>query len=365
MNLLLIEDETDFVDLVRSTVEQPGSSHKLLSAEDVGLLDQLETEISYEEQFLARLSRIQEQYEIDLVLLDTDLSRFRTIPISQTLCRQALQELGLPACRYKKSYSQTQSNRLRDLKRVAREGASAVWVPPELVKGHDMAPLVVWLEHVDRGFKQIHQRLQDDPGLLTKPLGPAGILARVLGKASLRADLLGYTAQNLFFFAAPATEDDGDEKPPSPKVLATRLGYWLINYILTFPGPILKTPAAAALLNLSVASFEEEAVQALVRSAKYSGPFDGIDKFYWRAQLSSLLEEGGGDIAAFPQLEGQALVRVDAALPGAPSYFCVLSGEPVARAEAANPNPDWIPPGAELTRIRQELLDDLDPMLNI
>ena len=365
MNLLLIEDETDFVARVREAVEQPGSTHKLLSVDDVGLLEPLETEISYEEQFLARLNDIQQRYEIDLVLLDTDLSRFRTIPISQTLCRQALQELGLPACRYKKSYTQTQSNRLRDLKRIAREGASAVWVPPELVHGNDLAPLVRWLEDVDRGFKQIYQRLQDDPTLLSKPLGPAGILARVLGKASLRADLLGYTAQNLFFFAAPAGEDDDEEKPPSPKVLATRLGYWLINYILTFPGPILKAPAAAALLNLSLESFEQEAVQALVASARYSGPFDGIDKFYWRAQLSSMLEEGGGDVAAFPECKGLALVRVDAELPGAPSYFCVLSGEPVARAEAANPNPDWIPPGAELTRIRHELLEALDPMLSI
>lgn len=364
MNLLLIEDEDDFVARVRTAVELR-SSHRLLSAADVGLLEPLEAAVSYEEQFLARLNDIQQRHSIDLVLLDTDLSRFRTIPISQTLCRQALQELGLPACRYKKSYSQTASNRLRDLKRIAREGASAVWVPPELVQGHDLVSLVTWLEAVDRGFKQIHQRLEDDPSLLKKALGPAGILARVLGKASLRADLLGYTAQNLFFFAAPLGEDDADERPPTSKVLATRLGYWLFNYILTFPGPILKAPAAAALLNLSLASFEHEAVQEFFQSARYSGPFDGIDKFFWRTQLSSLVEEGGGDIAAFSQFKELGLTRVDVEVSGAPAYFCVLSGEPVARADAANPNPDWIPPGAELTRIRQDLLDDLDPMLSI
>lgn len=364
MNLLQIEDESDFVARVRAAVEGAGSSHKLFTASDVGLLAPLDLEISHEQQFLTRLSRIREEFSIDLVLLDTDLSRFREIPISQTLCRQALQQMGLPACRYKKSYSQTQSNRLRDLKRVAREGASAVWVPPELVHGN-LAPLVIWLEDVDQGFKQIHQRLEADPTLLTKPLGPAGILARVLGKASLRSDLLGYTAQNLFFFAAPSSEDDAEEATPSARVLATRLGYWLYNYILTFPGPILKAPAAAALLNLSLASFDTVEVQALVQPARYSGPFEGIDKFFWRSELSILLEGGGGDIAALPELATQTLMRVDAALPGAPAYYCVLSGEPVARSDAANPNPDWIPPGAELTRIRQDLLDDLDPMLSV
>ncbi len=363
MNLLQIEDETDFVTRVRAAVEGAESSHKLLTASDVGLLDPFEVEISYEQQILTRLSRIRDKFAIDLVLLDTDLSRFGGTPVSQTLCRQALQQLGLPTCRYKKSYSQTQSNRLRDLKRVAREGASAVWVPPELVHGN-LAPLVTWLEEVDRGFRQIHQRLEADPSLLTKPLGPAGILARVLGKASLRSDLLGYTAQNLFFFA-PSGEEDAEESTPSARVLAMRLGYWLYNYVLTFPGPILKPPAAAALLNLSLASFDTDEVQALVSLARYAGPFEGIDQFFWRGELSTLLEEGGGDIAAFPQLAAKTLTRVDAAVPGAPAYYCVLSGEPVARSDAANPNPDWIPPGAELTRIRQDLLDDLDPMLSI
>lgn len=362
MNLLLIEDEADFVADVRAAVEA-ASGHHLFSAAEVGLLAPLNEGQSFEEQFLARLRGIQAQFAIDLVLLDTDLSRFHTIPISQTVCRQALQEIGLPACRYKKTYSQTQSNRLRDLKRIAREGASAVWVPPELVKGRDMAPLVRWLETVDRGFKLIAQRLEAVPATLIKQIGPAGILSRVLGKASLRADLVGYTTQNLFFFGAPVGEDNDAESAPSPYVLATRLGYWLVNYVLTFPGPILNKAAAAALLNLTRHSFEHPAVQEFVRPALFTGPFEGMGPFYWRAQLAELIDSIG-DVSALPQLNGLSLDRVDTETPGAPAYYCVLTGDPVARADAANPTPDWIPPGAELTRVRQELLEVLDPMLS-
>ncbi len=363
MNILLIEDETDFVEDVRRAVEHSPTPHHLFTVGDVGLLDGFKEGSSFEEQFLERLRAIRQRHGIDVVLLDTDLSRFQANAISQTVCRQALQELGLPACRYKKTYTQTQSNRLRDLKRVAREGSSAVWVPPDLVKGHDMTPLVHWLEAVDQGFKLVQQRLDADPDLLKKHIGPAGILAKVLVKPSLRADLLGYTTQNLFFFGAPVGEDNDLDSVPSSQVLATRLGYWLVNYILTFPGPILNTAAAAAYLNVSVEALEHPALRAFVAPALYAGPFDGLGPFYWRAQLAALID-ATGDVCTLPQFEGVALPRVDAATPGAPAYYCVLTGQPVASADTANPNPDWIPPGAEVTRIRQELLDDLDPMMS-
>jgi CheY-like chemotaxis protein len=366
MNLLIIEDQTDFIGRVKATFEAAGTSTKVLAPDEVGLVAKLEEGTSYEEQFFARLQAIHKQNSIDLVLLDTDLSRFKNIAISQSLCRQALQELGIPVCRYKKTYSQTNSNRLQDLKRIAREGASAVWVPPQLVNGEDLTALVPWLEAVERGFEQIRSRLIAEPALLERPLGPAGVLSRILGKGTLRADLLGYTAQNFFFFAAPIEEDGADAKfTPNPQVAATRLGYWLLNYVLTFPGPILNVPAAAAMLNIDVDSFTKPEVQKLVEPALYKGPFDAVATYYWRDQLGSLVEACGGDIAKADPVKALGLRYVDDNTPGAPSYYCVLTGAPIKRADAANPNPDWIPPGADLTRIRQDLFEELDPMLSM
>ncbi|KQY85965.1 hypothetical protein [Pelomonas sp. Root1444] len=365
MNLLVIEDEPGFVKRLQLAFAPDGSSNKLLTPESVGLLkDEMTEGESFEAQFLSRLRNIHERENIDLVLLDTDLSRFKGIPISQTLCRQALQEIGIPVCRYKKSYSSTTSNRLRDLKRIAREGASAVWTPPELVKQEELGDLVPWLLAVEQGFRQIRERLQSDPSILEKPLGPAGVLARVLRAPKLRADLLGYTTQNLFFFAAPINEDDDDSLPPV-QVLATRLGYWLFNYVLTFPGPILPTAAAAALFNLDTPSFLNEKVQEIVAPARYSGPFDAVDTYYWREEMNDLLDTSDGDPLGSEQFSALKLKRVDEENPALHAYYCVLSGKPIALAETANPSPDWIPPGADITRISEDLLESLDPMLSM
>jgi len=365
MNLLVIEDETDFIARLRTAFAPTGSSNQLFAADEVGLVDgNLKSGVSFEEQFLARLRDIYTSRKIDLVLLDTDLSRFHGSPISQTLCRQALQEIGVPVCRYKKSYSQTHSNRLKDLKRIAREGASAVWVPPQMVKGEDLTGLVQWLTAINKGFSEIRSRLEQDPLVLEKAHGPAASLAKILGKPRMRADLLGYTSQNLFFFAAPLNEDSENEGKPDALVQSTRLGYWLFNYILNFPGPILPVPAAAALLNLTEETLRLPAVQTFIANAKYEGPFDNVQDFYLRDKLHDLLDECNGDVTSAKELSGVSTESLRSDPPGTHAYYCVLSGEPISAASAANPNPDWIPPGADMARITQDLLDALDPMLS-
>ena len=366
MNLLIIEDEPEFISRLRSVFAPEGSNNKFFTPDDIGLVNEkVEQGRSFEEQFLGKLREAHRARAIDLVLLDTDLSRFKGFPISQTLCRQAFQEIGVPVCRYKKTYSQTDSNRLKDLKRIAREGASAVWVPPHLVKGEDLSNLVIWLQAVNAGFVRIRERLQSDPSMLEKNHGPAALLARLLGKPKMRADLLGYTSQNLFFFAAPLSEDSDDEAcKPDLLVQSTRLGYWLFNYVLTFPGPILPVAAAAALLNLSRDAFDSPQLKALCADARYQGPFDGVQDFYLRDKLNDLVDANGGSVTGSAALHGIQLETLISDPEGTHAYYCVLSDAPITAAQAANPSPDWIPPGADMARIDQDLLDYLEPMLN-
>ncbi len=366
MNLLIIEDEPDFIGRVKVAFAPEGSNNQLLTPDAVGLVsEKFEAHKSFEEQFLDKLRQVHKDSAIDLVLLDTDLSRFKGSPISQTLCRQAFQEIGVPVCRYKKTYTQTDSNRLKDLKRIAREGASAVWVPPHLVKGEDLSDLVTWLLAVNDGFVRIRERLQGDPALLEKNHGPAAVLARLLGKPKMRADLLGYTAQNLFFFAAPLSEDADDESlTPDALVQSTRLGYWLLNYVLTFPGPILPVAAAAALLNVSRDAFDDPRLQALCARARYQGPFDRVQPYYLRDALEEIVDENGGSVVNAPALQGVGLEALVSDPAGTHAYYCVLNDKPITAAQAANPSPDWIPPGADMARIDQDLLDALDPMLS-
>lgn len=366
MNLLIIEDEVDFIDRLRTSLATEDSDDHLFAPDDIGLVkDWFRQGKSFEEQLLGKLRDIHIDKEIDLVLLDTDLSRFQEFPISQTLCRQAFQEIGVPVCRYKKTYIQTDSNRLKDLKRIAREGASAVWVPPNLVKGEDLTKLVAWLQAINDGFVRIRRRLQAEPSLLERHSGPAAVLARLLDMPKMRADLLGYTSQNLFFFAAPLGEDEDNEAyKPDVFVQSTRLGYWLFNFVLTFPGPILPVPAAAALLNLSCDAFKVPELKALCEEARYRGPFDTVQDFYLRDKLNRIVDANGGSVTDAAALQGITLNKLISDPMGTHAYYCLLTDNPISAAQAANPNPDWIPPGADMARLDRDLLDELDPMLS-
>jgi len=367
MRILIIEDQPDFIQRVVDAFHKVNSAVDLLTPDKTGIGEKFDESgtASLEEQMLTKMKTLHEGKPIDLVLLDTDLSRLGN-GVTQSLCRQTFQEIGIPVCRYRKRMSTTNIARLQDLHRLAREGASAVWVPSEYVQPDKLeSTFVPWLLAVAHGFSALQESLTAKPELLTAPLGPAGILATVLERPSLKADLLGYTAQNFFFFGAP-TGVDGDDpaKPVNRAAQATRLGYWLINYILMFPGPILSSNAAAAYLNLTLESFELSAVQSLVKGTVYKGAFSEVGKHYWRDDLANLLDEFDGDIATAHQLKNEKLKRIDTENVGASAYQCLLTQESITADDAA-PKPDWIPTGAQLARIKRDLYEQLGPMLSI
>jgi CheY-like chemotaxis protein len=365
MRLLIVEDEVDFIDQVRAAVRQSGQRIDLVTSRDIGLEDPIQPGSPFEEQLLSRVREAQQRKPMDLVLLDSDLSRSEN-GLAQSMCRQAFQDVGLPVCRYKKRHSTTKLRELQDLRRTAREGASAIWVPSEMVQTQNLADrLLPWLVSIGDGFRGLRDALRADQSLLKKNQGPAGILALVLGRPSAKADFLGYTAQNFFFFGAPAGEDDDStDGALSPDILATQLGYWLFNYILRFPGPILSLGAAAAYLNVQPEAMDDDRLRSVIASARYVGPFSGVEPFYWRDDLASVLDELGGEIGTAPALRGVEIQRVDGDSPSGSALFCVLTQQPIAEAEAA-PAPDWIPPGAHLARIQRALYDQLGPMLSI
>ncbi|RAN82083.1 hypothetical protein B5P43_10415 [Bacillus sp. SRB_336] len=360
MRVLMIEDEPKFVAAVKAVFESANDA-TLLMATDIGVADEFNRDgnESIEEQLAGRLSRVAAEHKIDLVLLDTDLSReakFQT----QTVYRQAFRQIGLPVCRYRKKARETLAHNFELIYRLATDGATAVSVPHEAVV--DDGPencLVDWLKAVSAGFQALRDELQRRPELLTTTLGPAGILAGLLGRPELHPDLLGYTAPNFFFFAS-----DGGKAGQDVHDYATSLGYWLVNYILAFPGPILHKAATAAYLNITVDSLDRPGVLQLLEPAMYAGPFASLDGgHYWLNDLADLIEKWGGDIRQAPELKEVRLDQVDAG-PRAQAFFCIVNKQPIPASEAAS-SPDWIPSGAQMARIRQDDLEQLGPMLNI
>jgi hypothetical protein len=363
MRLLIVEDEGSFVEQIRGAATASGLNIVLITSKEIGLEDPFDEGTSYEEQLLKLVKEANKKHSIDLVLLDSDLSRMPS-RIAQSMCRQAFQDVGLPVCRYKKRHSSTPARDLQDLRRTAREGASAIWVPNELVQPQNLtSQLMPWLVAVSEGFGALRETLRTNQPLLEKSQGPAGILAIALKRPEAKADFLGYTAQNFFFFGSPAGEDEDDPTGTS-EVLATQLGYWLFNSILRFPGPILSLGAAAAYINVKTAELNTPGMGEALEVARYKGPFCQVEPFYWRDDLSSLLNRLEGDIVNAPQLKGAKVARVDEVNPGSSAFFCVLTQQPIPEEESA-PNPDWIPPGAQLARIQRKLYDKLGPMLSV
>jgi hypothetical protein len=357
MKFLLIEDEEIFINRLKAVVEVDESVNILVS-KDVGLNASFKQGLPVEDELLERLEKMLIDHQIDLVLLDTDLSRIGN-GVGQTTYRQAFQNLGIPVCRYTKRGSDTVIINFKKLRRLAVEGASSVFVPGDKLRGADLPKLLPWMKDIHQGFSTLRERLISEPKLLTETMGPVDILAKALDEPTLKSDLLGYTAQNFFFFAAPE-ESQRDIRQNQ----ATRLGYWLLNYILEFPGPILSSKAAAAFLNVKINSFENETLQNHIASARYKGPFCGLDQYYWRKKLLDILDSDNGDIAKAEALKDVTLTRVDSKNPESSAYLCIVSGKLIP-ASKAGPQPDWIPSGAQLARISQDFYDELGPMLRI
>lgn len=358
MRVLHIEDEPDFI----ARVQAAGNAREgveVLTDERSGLRDvkaSFDDSGPIEEQLIKKLQTLVTRERVDLVLLDTDLSRQRGSFSTQTEYRQAFQELGVPVCRYNKGHQPTGLMELEFLKRVTKEGDNAIFIPRDCVGPNLEATLMPRLEGIWHGFKKLRELIEAEPGVLEGDSGPAGILAHLLGRAGLQADLLGYTSQSSSFFTGGSAA--GVSKPVQ---YGAQLGYWLYNFVLAFPGPILNPIAAAAFVNLSPASFDMTAVQALVARCRYAGPFDVLGPYYWKDELATLIDELGGDIARAPTLQGHALERIDPEAH-AMAYYCVLTRKPIRQDEAAI-NPDWVPPGASLSRILESEFDELGPML--
>lgn len=168
-----------------------------------------------------------------------------------------------------------------------------------------------------------------------------------LGDENLSFEFLGYAAQNLVYFATPE-EGVADHLISQTKRYATQLGYWLFNYILMFPGPILTRKGAAAFLNVVPDQVCQcEAFTQVLEDARYRGPFSDVEPYYWRTKLVDLADGAGGEIVKHESLQAARLTRVDQDPHAVQAFICMISGEAITQDQAA-PNPDWVPSGASI-----------------
>nr|WP_312477745.1 hypothetical protein [Achromobacter ruhlandii] len=362
-NVLIIEDQVETIQRYKELAIDSGLT--FLSPEEAGLTGDIvhEQGVSIEEQLAKFLKTTIHEHAIDVVLLDTDLSRQRELQTHSSY-KSALRDLGMPVCRYQKGGRDGALSMLPQLQRTIRDGASAIWIPRSLVSGNKGHELVPRLKAISAAFKTIETTLAARPELVQTQHSPTEVLAAVLGDDSLSYEFLGYAAQNLVYFATPEA-GSAEYQISKTKRYATQLGYWLFNYILMFPGPILSRPAAAAYLNVSPMALDNhQAFADLVEQARYKGPFGDVEPYYWRGMLSELAEAAGGDIAKHTNLRGVVLDRIDQREGAVQAYVCMLSGEAIREDQAAM-SPDWVPSGASEAKIKEQVLDELGPLAGI
>lgn len=361
-NILIIEDQAETIEVFKGLVK--GEELRFLSPDDFGLTDLSRTEgLSIEEQLAQHLKKKITEHNVDLVLLDTDLSREQELQTHSSY-KAALRELGMPVCRYQKGGTESRLAQLPQLQRTVRDGSSAIWIPKALVSGARINELVSFLVAISQGFKDIYGALTIRPELLRKSHSPTDVLAAVIGDAELSYEFLGYAAQNLVYFSKPEIDSEVNQISEAQRY-ATQLGYWLFNYIITFPGPILRRRSAATYVNIMPDEIERfPEFLRIIESARYNGPFGKVEPYYWKSRLTHLLEVSGGDILQNEELAGKDIRRVDPKNVGMPAYVCMISGEAISLSQAAV-NPDWVPSGASEAKIKEDVLDELGPLTGI
>ncbi|MGN2404892.1 hypothetical protein ACTACD_03635 [Pseudomonas syringae] len=360
--VLIIEDQLETIERFRDLAA--GTALSFVAPSDIGLVEFKPTEDeSVEEQLATFLKDRIGAHEIDLVLLDTDLSRGRKLQTHSSY-KAALRELGMPVCRYQKGGTASQFEQLPQLQRTIRDGASAIWIPRAIVSGDRMDELVPRLIAISRGFKTIHEALESSPDLLKGRHSPTDVLASVLGNPELSYEFLGYAAQNLVYFANPEEQFAGYQISESLR-FATQLGYWLFNYIMMFPGPVLSEPSAAAYLNIQPGEVNKHPnLGDALKAAQYHGPFSEIAPYFWRSALIELLNEFDGDIVKSEAFRDLDIARIDNDSPDSVAYICLVSGKAITEQQAA-PTPDWVPSGASEAKIDDDVLSELGPLAGI
>jgi hypothetical protein len=149
--------------------------------------------------------------------------------------------------------------------------------------------------------------------------------------------------------------------------IPTALGYWLYDSVLRFPGIVVNEIAAASYLNIDAEQFRDRPrIQGLFSSALYQGPFaDPKAPIWWRDKLDDLLQKAKAK-------DGRSLVHkvlkttVKPCFDGKKraGYYCVVTGKPVSK-ENSRGQISWLPRGADLSRVRKDIYEELAPWIGL
>nr|WP_315489934.1 hypothetical protein [uncultured Rhodoferax sp.] len=373
MTILYVEDEIDFREQLIARL----NSGLNISSIDVGKFttepNKGETALQFQRWLQTNIAATA---KLDGVILDSDLSGYGN-GISKETLLAVFRAMGIPVCRYSKRTRGTTSELLKHFATLASEGAASILVPSEFMNGgkseyteeHD--DLVVWLEAVFNGFSRIHTRYDElSPQTADTRLSPPALLAKILDNPSLELDFLGYGGANLFFFGdrlteLSDTEETAEHEQPAQGNGATKLGYWLHNYIISFPGPILNVAAAAAFMGVKSGTLNIESFAKAMAPERYDGPFGGCQPLFLRERLEETLIDEGVSGVQLLKARGVTAEPIYEAEPTRSGVYCIATNTSIETEDGVGPI-DFIPGGAsDLCRVSRKTYQRWIPWLNL
>ena len=298
---------------------------------------------------------------IALIIADKDLSGTDNyIGLSEAAVSKVADDLAIPICLYargdagnflEKAQNWGDREIILDIKKGGLEG-----IAREAGIIYD-------------GFQQIelvYNDLQRKMNLNT----PAKILAEILDKPELADRLALYSAGNQKVLSDILPYRNNKGIKDKNKRIVRRLGYWLWESILRFPGIVLNDVAAASHLNIDVGSFEKNKhIRKLFSTAVYNGPFGDLRPFWWRDDLDEIILanncEDGLELVK-KKIKGSrvkpCMCNINKTVRA--GYYCVVKELPVS-AENSRSNLSWFPAGADLARVSNDVFDELGPWLGL
>jgi hypothetical protein len=234
---------------------------------------------------------------------------------------------------------------------------------------------------VFRGFESINEAVKGSASALNAKKSPVGVLAEILGRSQeeSRFSLYGVRlgASNPSLKEHIRTQSD-PQTPEKQRLLAYVIGHLLLNVILRYPGPIMGANVLASYVAASTDEVDDLAT--LFADARYKGPFDQVDQFFWLSDVDSLLETLVTEVGEPPEAEtqgelrrlavewrlGRKLRKHGCTRCGGKNggFWCPFTERAVCQLpECSIGSNAWIPQGARLCRIEKDFYDEWAPVL--
>lgn len=287
---------------------------------------------------------------VGLIACDKELGLYDKYPgLSANAVSAVSRIIGLPFCMYSR-HVKPDSPEFEQYVALREWSSDEITLDAEDESGRAQEIFELW-----RGFEEIFTQYDKKHAL-------ADALALIMGRKqySSRVSLYGSGDRSITAEVFGFGKDE-------PHRVARVLGNWLRLSILRFPGLLVDAVAAASYLNISEDDFKRKDVVSHFDSSRYSGPFSGLKKWWWRDDLDSLLLEASVQ-DGFEYLDeigvAHAKQCLDEQTEKPAGFYCMISQRPVGR-ENSRGNINWFPSGADLARIRNSEFDKINALVNV